>query len=314
MNAPMQGSNRRTIVKGAAVAFAATLMPRAAGASGVQFAVRDARTGVLLLGQGAGKRRHPASLTKMMSLYQVFAAMNDGKTDFNLKSQIEIPSIVDLIGPGIAVIESLEVGKSYPARELLMAVGSRSDARSTLALVVHTGKALGWDEAKPSFGTARERELAIMTRFIKRMNAAAGRLGMNDTLFRVTTGLPSEGHYSTPGDIALLVARLHHEFPALSEIAMGKAEPDFRVLSTPRRHSSRLLRARPGEIHFAKTGWTNAAGYCLAVYATVNGRDMVGTVIGADDRSHCNGVMMNALTRASDMKIAVVPVPARRPE
>ncbi len=267
----------------------------------LQYLMMD-ETGRVVAGHKADQKRHIASLTKMMTLYCVMAAMNDPKTGFTLDSPVEIPRRIDLIGAGIAILDRVRAGQKYPARKLMTGAGSRSDAYSTLALALHLGEkqVYNWP------GTEDQK----LGRFIDLMNRTAKKLGMNDTHFEVCTGVPSPNHYSTPHDVAFLIRALQRDFPNLSEVAMGQPRFDIRPLTGAHDHTSKVLRRHPGEVLFAKTGQTNDAGYCLGLAARFNGHMYRGVVLGADNDGHRNKVMEVLLAQA---KAQPAPQPGRKP-
>jgi len=295
--------NRRSFLK---ASLGGLLLPHTvdeAAASGLQYVVTDP-DGKVLDGYASQTKRHPASLTKMMTLYCVMAAMKDPSTKFNLDSIVEIPEIISLIGKGIAVFDNVKAGQKYPAGKLMTGAGSRSDAYCTLALAVHLGSENVYD-----WGGSEGDKLK---RFIKLMNETAQSLGMKDTRFSVCTGLPAANHYSTPRDIAILVRALHEEFPKSTELALGQPKFNIRPLSNAHKNSSKILRKYDDTVLFAKTGWTNDAGYCLAVMAEIDGRKNVAVIFGADNDAHRNLVMEKLL---GDMRHNVqnVPTPSARP-
>lgn len=262
----------------------------ATGARGLQYIVLDANTGRVVLERNANEQREPASLTKLMTLALVFEAMRDPNTSFNLNSRVTIPEYINRVGRGIAVFDKLKAGQKFRARDLMIGAGSRSDAYSTLALALH----LGSDTVYKWGGSESDKA----NRFIRLMNQKAAELGMNDTNFAVMTGLPNRRNKSTPHDIALLIAYIQKNFPRSAEIALGQPKFNIRNVSGAGTHTSRLLKARPSQIKFAKTGWTNAAGYCLGVLANQSGRELIGVVFGARDRPHRNAVMKQILSDA----------------
>ncbi|HEY8963278.1 MAG TPA: serine hydrolase [Alphaproteobacteria bacterium] len=288
----MSINRRHFLISGAAAAASSILDVQSAFAAvtGLQYAVIDFKTGKELVTQKAHTRRHPASLTKIMALYIVMRAMSDEDLDFNLNTQVLFPRDLTIRG-GLAKFEAMDRGHKYKARDLLIGAGSRSDAYSVTCLAIHVSKLLDWGS-----GTNDSQN-----KFVDRMNYHANRLGMKDTHFAVITGRPHPNNYSTPADIAKLVAALQRETPNLAEIALGQASFDIHAISGSRTHTSGLLRRNPNNIHFAKTGFTNAAGRCLATYSTVNGRQMVSVVFGAKSESERSSVTWNILKKAAPL-------------
>ncbi|PZO84363.1 MAG: hypothetical protein DI626_08310 [Micavibrio aeruginosavorus] len=267
----------------------------AQAAAGLQYIVTDSN-GNVIDRKASKQKRHPASLTKMMTLYCVMAAMKDTKTDFNLDTPVEIPELINIIGDGIAVFENLKPGQKYPAGKLMTGAGSRSDAYCTLALAIHLGdkNIYNWQ------GTERQK----LDRFLKLMNVTAAKLGMDDTHFSVCTGLPQSNHYSTPKDIAVMMRAMQENFPKSCELAMGQPHFDLKPLSNATNHSSKILRRHGDEVMFAKTGWTNDAGYCLAVLSKIQGKEVTAVIFGADSDAHRNKVMETLLQKARNNYIA----------
>lgn len=260
----------------------------------LQYIVVDADTGTILVEHNAKRIQEPASLTKLMSLTLVFEAMTSKDTHFNMNSMVTIPDYINRVGPGIAVFEEIKAGKSYKAKDLLIGAGSRSDAYSTLALAIHLGSkdVYNWG------GTEEEKA----EKFLALMNKKAADIGMNDTNFAVITGLPNRKNVSTAYDMALLIKYIRENYPKAAEIALGKAHFDISSISKSSNHTSRLLKERPNEIEFAKTGYTNRAGYNLAVLAKSSGKNLIGIVMGADGRNHRNAVMKQILKQAVSLK------------
>jgi len=246
-------------------------------------------------------RRHPASLTKMLTLYVAFETMKNNPKSFGLDTNIVIPP--EAINPqfdarGVVRNHRLQVGKKYPAEDLMIGCGGKSDAAGTTALAVHAGKFYRSYKEKSDLET-----------FIDRMNATAQRLGMTQSHFRNCVGATDDGHYSTAADMAKLVCALQRDFPELSHIAMGRAAG----------HTSEYLRAHPKETMFSKTGTTTAAGRCLAVCVDINGVAYAGVVIGAGsarERSDIMSRMVAAAKRGERMAVLPEnpPIPTRRPE
>jgi len=156
----------------------------------------------------------------------------------------------------------LDAGQSYKLRELLKSVivASANDAAVALAEYMD-----GTEEA-----------------FVRRMNARAKELGLNDTNYVNCTGLPAQGHYTTARDVARLSAQLdkhplYYEFSTIwmDEIA-HKGGRTTQITNT-----NRLVRFYEGCDGY-KTGSTNEARYCMSATAKKNGLRLIAVVLGAN--------------------------------
>lgn len=270
-----------------------SLNPVIRPARGLQYIVTNAQTGDIILEQNANVRRQPASLTKVMALALVYEALSDPNTNFHLDTEVPIPEYINRVGRGIAVFENLRGQESAKARDLLIGAGSRSDAYSTLALALHLG-------APEVYDWGANEDIRANS-FLALMNQKAQEIGMHNSNFSVMTGLPNPDNISTPHDISILMRYVRDNFPNSAELSLGQPTFDISDISASTTHSSRLLRSRPREILFAKTGWTNAAGFCLSVLSERNRQQYIGTVFGAQDRAHRNEVMINILDQAETM-------------
>ena len=110
------------------------------------------------------------------------------------------------------------------------------------------------------------------------MNQQAKQLGLKDTQFRNATGLLDEGHYSTAKDLALLTRALIQNHPQQYQLYAQKSFT-FNGIEQPNRN--RLL-WRDRSVDGVKTGFTNAAGYCLVASAERNGMRLISVVLGTD--------------------------------
>jgi D-alanyl-D-alanine carboxypeptidase len=117
--------------------------------------------------------------------------------------------------------------------------------------------------------------------FVTRMNVKAGGLGLAATHFANAHGLPDPGQRSTAHDLALLTGRLLHDHPA-ARIVLGSQSFLYRGQVYSRRIS---LFQDPGGVELLKTGFTNEAGYNLAVVAWHGGREFLIVVLGAHSRA-----------------------------
>ncbi len=212
----------------------------------------DATSGQTLAAQAADERFDPASLTKLMTSYVVFAALRDHELD---ESRSIVPSAVAANASGARMF--LEAGKPATIRELLqgLIVDSGNDAAIALAQAV----------------------AGTQERFVERMNREARRLGLANTHFANPTGQPGPDHYSTARDLAKLALALIRDFPDRYPLYSEKEFAYNRIAQTDR---NRLLWSDP-TVDVVKTGHTDAAGYCLVASAKRGERRLVTVLLGA---------------------------------
>lgn len=215
--------------------------------------VIDANTGKTLYADSADAKRYPASLTKMMTLYMVFEAMQAGRINKNSK----IPfSKYAAARPPTKI--GVKAGQSIVVEDAIMALITRS-ANDAAAAV---GEYLGGSEA----------------RFAQMMTAKARRLGMRSTTFRNASGLPNPGQQTTARDMAILGIALRQHFPQQYSY-FGRSSFQFRG-KTINGHN-RLL-GRVEGVDGIKTGYINASGYNLVTSVNRDGRRIVGVVMGGN--------------------------------
>ncbi|MDP2247497.1 MAG: D-alanyl-D-alanine carboxypeptidase family protein, partial [Nitrosomonadales bacterium] len=118
--------------------------------------------------------------------------------------------------------------------------------------------------------------------FAQLMTKEAQRLGMNNTSFMNSTGLPHPDHYTTAHDLALLAAALIHDFPEQYKRLYSVKEYTYNSITQPNRN--RLLWIDP-HIDGIKTGHTKAAGYCLMTSAKRGDTRLISVVLGAASES-----------------------------
>jgi D-alanyl-D-alanine carboxypeptidase (penicillin-binding protein 5/6) len=219
----------------------------------------DATSNQVLASGNAEERVEPASLTKLMTAYLVFEALQTKKITMD---QTVMPSEAVR---RVHTDESrmfVEANKPVTVHDLVygMIVQSGNDAAIALAELV------GGSEAQ----------------FVNMMNTEAQRLGMTHTHFADVNGMPDAQHYTTAGDLAVLSARLIRDFPDYYNIFSVK-EFTYNKIKQPNRN--RLLWIDPS-VDGLKTGHTQAAGYCLIASAK---RSLPGT---ADASRRLVSVMM----------------------
>ncbi|MCQ0969937.1 D-alanyl-D-alanine carboxypeptidase [Paracoccus sp. TK19116] len=229
--------------------------------------VMDARTGKPVYAQNATTRLHPASLTKMMTLYLAFAAVERGQV--RLDSRFTVSSNAAAEPPSKL---GLRAGQQIELRYLLRAAAIKS--ANDAATAIGEGIA-GSEEA-----------------FAAQMTATAKALGMRNTNFRNANGLTQDGHYSTAEDMSILGRRLFYDFPQYYNL-FSRRSADAGV-TTVSSTNKRFLDAYPGADGI-KTGYTRAAGFNLTASAHRGNKRIVATVFGGTSTAQRNQVMAQLL-------------------
>ena len=213
----------------------------------------DFQTGQALAGQNAHERIEPASLTKLMTAYVTFSALKQNRITLDQTAQVS-ERAWRMIGSRMFI----EPNKPVTVDELIkgMIVQSGNDACITLAETI-----------------AGSEEI-----FVHMMNKEAARIGMKNTHFTNSTGLPDPEHYSSAHDLALLASAIIRDFPEFYPLYSLK-EYTYNGITQPNRN--RLLWLDP-HVDGLKTGWTKTAGYCLITSAIRDKRRLVSVVIGSD--------------------------------
>ena len=216
------------------------------------YVVADARDGKVLNSHKSGQIIHPASLTKMMTLYLAFDAIRYGR--LKLDQKVIISKNAASEPPSKFWYKP---GQRVSVRFLIRASAVRSANDAATAL----GEAISGSEKK----------------FIDYMNVAAKKMGMNSTRFKNAHGLTEIGHYSTANDMLLLARRLMLDYPEyfnifsrLETYASGK-----KIRNT----NNKFLKQYKGASGI-KTGYTNAAGHNLAASAKRGEKQLIGILIG----------------------------------
>ena len=213
----------------------------------------DLTSGQVLIAQGADERFEPASLTKLMTAYLVFAALRDKK--LTLEQQVPV-SVRAWRAPGSRMF--IEPRRPVTVEELIkgMEIQSGNDACIALAEAV-----AGSEDV-----------------FVQLMNREAQRLGMKNTRFVNATGLPDAQHYSTARDLYMLAAALIRDFP--DDYARYYAIKEYRYNNITQPNRNRLLWLDP-TADGVKTGHTEAAGFCLIASAKRGPRRLLSVLLGS---------------------------------
>jgi D-alanyl-D-alanine carboxypeptidase (penicillin-binding protein 5/6) len=211
----------------------------------------DITSGQAITSRNPQERIEPASLTKLMTAYIAFTALKD--RSLALGQTIRVSERAWHAGGSRMFIEPR---KPVTVEELLhgLIIQSGNDASIALAEAV-----AGSEPA-----------------FVERMNREAGRLGMADTNFTNSSGMPGPGHYSTARDLALITSVLIRDYPEYYKLY---SEREYRYNDITQRNRNQLLWLDPN-VDGVKTGHTQSAGYCLIASAQRGGRRLVSVVIG----------------------------------
>jgi D-alanyl-D-alanine carboxypeptidase len=213
--------------------------------------VVDARTGNVLAAANADEQRHPASLTKMMTLYMVFEALQEGR--LRLDSRVPISDEAASRPPSKLGVPA---GQSISVEQAILALVTRSANDVAAAL----GERLGGSEH----------------RFAQMMTLRARSIGMNRTVFRNASGLPDPDQVTTARDMATLGRRLIQDFPGRYHY-FGVTHVEFGAIRI--RNHNRMLQTYEG-VDGIKTGYINASGFNIVTSATRGDRRIVGAVFG----------------------------------
>lgn len=247
--------------------FAFFLAPFAASSAPFAAMVMDARTGEVLYSKNADTRLHPASLTKMMTLYLTFQAIERG--EISLDTMITVSQNAASQPPSRL---GLKAGQKIAVRYLIRAaaVKSANDAASAL------GDGIAGNEEK----------------WAARMTNMARSLGMKSTAFKNANGLTREGHLSTARDMTLLGRHLFYDFPQYYNIfSRRSADAGMATVNSTNR---RFLDAYEGADGI-KTGYTSAAGFNLVASAKRGNKRIIATVFGGTSTAQRNAKVAELL-------------------
>ncbi|HEY4974026.1 MAG TPA: D-alanyl-D-alanine carboxypeptidase family protein [Steroidobacteraceae bacterium] len=214
------------------------------------YILTDYTSGQVLAQRNADTRMEPASLTKLMTCYVVFHALKAGT--LKLTDQV---TISEHAWKAEGSRTFVQVGSQVPAEVLIKGMIVQSGNDATIALAERVG---GTEAA-----------------FVQLMNDYARRLGMANTHFDDSSGLPSPTHYTTAHDISLLASALVRDFPeyypwfSIREFIWNNIKQDNR---------NGLLERDPS-VDGMKTGHTDSAGFCLVTSARRQDMRLVAVVL-----------------------------------
>lgn len=245
--------SRQPAFLGCAFVLLGLLLSSAASRAAPTYAsiVYDVDNAVVLHEANADARTQPASLTKLMTLYMVFAALDADR--LTLTQRLPVSAHAACMQPTrLGLRKSHTIG----VRDAILALITHSANDAAVVLAEAVGK--------------------TESHFAHRMNREARRLGMLDTSFRNASGLPDRGQHTTARDMFRLGVALMRRFPHY-----------YRLFSTDRftfkgrtYHNHNRLLGRYLGADGIKTGYVRASGFNLVASATRNDHRLVGVVLG----------------------------------
>ena len=243
------------------------IVPLSAAAAPYAAMVMDARTGKVMHSRNADTRLHPASLTKMMTLYIAFEAIKRG--EISLDTMIRVSKNAAAEPPSKL---GLKAGQKIKLRYCIRAAAVKSANDCATAI----GEAISGSEAK----------------FARRMNRTAKALGMTRSTFKNAHGLTESGHLSTARDMTILGRHLLYDYPQYYNLFSRRStHAGVREVSNTNR---RLLAAYKGADGI-KTGYTRAAGFNLVASAERGNERVIATVFGGRSSASRNAKVAELL-------------------
>lgn len=228
------------------------------------YILMDADSGKVLLAKNEHKRLPPASMTKLMTMILAAQDLEEGKV--TVKDKVVASEEAWKMGGSQIYLEPGEE-MTFEDMMIAIAVGSANDA--CVAVAEHLE------------GTHQN--------FVDRMNRQAKMLGLKNTHFVNSYGLPAENHYSSAYDLAVM-ARYALQYPKILEYTSIKEynlrQGEFKLFNT-----NKLLWWYEGTDGF-KTGWTSEAKYCLTATAKRDGLRLIGVVMASPNQNGNHRDMM----------------------
>jgi D-alanyl-D-alanine carboxypeptidase (penicillin-binding protein 5/6) len=243
--APAPAATPATVAPGSSI-------PNPPDVDATAYVLIDYASGKVLAERDADKRVEPASLTKLMTCYAVFHALKAGTLKLD-----EPVTISEHAWRAEGSRTFVQVGSQVPAETLIKGMIVQSGNDATIALAERVG---GTEPA-----------------FVQLMNEYARRLGMTNTHFDDSSGLPSATHYSTARDLSRLGAALVREYP---EYYAWFSIREFIWNNIKQENRNGLLERDPS-VDGMKTGHTDSAGYCLVTSANRQNMRLIAVVMGA---------------------------------
>jgi D-alanyl-D-alanine carboxypeptidase len=257
----------------AALCLVAAVAAAAPEAAARQYAalVMDARNGEVLHARNADTRLHPASLTKMMTIYLAIEAVESGQLDLDQRVRVSRHAARQ---PASKI--GFKTGQMVRIRDLLRSAAVRSANDSAVVLA----EAVSGSEAA----------------FARLMTERARDMGMTSTTFRNASGLTAQGHLSTARDMAILGRHVLYDFPEYYNLYGRRSTRAFdKTIWT----TNKLLASYRGADGI-KTGYTRAAGFNLVATAKRGERRVLVSMFGGRTSASRNAEVARLLNLGFD--------------
>ena len=267
------------------------ITPKAPRIPAETYVLLNADTGKIIASFDETKQIKPASITKLMTAFVVFEALNEGQILLDdpvrvSKRASNIPGSTMFLNPLLKVtVEELLQG---------MIIVSGNDA--SIALAEHIA---GTEEA-----------------FSEYMNEYAQAIGLKNTNYQNSTGLDGDKHYSSAIDIAILASRIINDFPQYfpwysQQSFSSEKIRDLKTNQPIKQYNRNKLLKRDKSVDGMKTGYTSSAGYCFVATAEKDSMRLIAVVTGSkspDDRTEAASALLNYGFRFFENKILVEPL------
>ncbi len=237
--------------------------------------ILDADSGRILHAVNADTRNYPASLTKMMTLYMIFSALDRHEISMHTQWMVS------------------RRAARQPSSKLGLRSGTKIAVRDVISALI--------TKSANDVATMVGESLAKSERaFALAMTAQARKLGMSRTTFRNASGLPHRGQLSTAYDMAILARALIRDFPQYyGKFSMAK----FEYKGKTHKNHNKLLKTYKGTDGI-KTGYIRASGFNLVASVVRDGTRLIGVVFGGDSSSKRNAHMMSLLDKGFGILMA----------
>lgn len=246
--------------------------------------VMEAGSGKVMSAVNPDDPRHPASLTKLMTLYMTFEALRDRRASLN--EMVPVSPVAASTPPSKL---GLTPGMALTVQQAIMGLVTKSANDAAAALAELLG---GGDER----------------RFAQMMTMRARALGMTGTVFRNASGLPDPEQVSTARDLAILARHLLQDFP---EQYHYFSVPSFAFHGRVIPNHDHMLQTYPGADGL-KTGYVNASGFNLVTSAMRGDVRLIGVVLGAaqpSERDHHMAMLLDAAFERYNLPASVARMP-----